>query len=914
MLGNPSALDGRLGPSPTGEGRTDEVAVSVGGWLLVDNLSRGTVGGALGAFVLLGAALCVAGAVSSARAQSASPNAVALIIGNAHYEHRDVPDVAYAHRDAEAFRGYVLEVLGYALENVLDLRDATRRELFDALGTRSEPHSLLWSYLDPEGGSDVVVFYSGHGVPGVNDGRGYLLPVDADPKAAEDDGYPIDLLYKNVGGLSEAHSVQVYLDACFSGGSHAGGLIANASPVFVQATLPEGLDEKVTSLAAASGKQVASWDEEARHGLFTHHLLDALYGAGDADADGRVTALEVKGYLDRHMTRAARRQHRRIQEASLMGAGHVVLASASQGQAFPARPALDGDEVTVVASGDEAVAATPEENPEEAEEENAEEMENALGLTRAQRMRVQRGLVALEFDVGLIDGAFGPRTRAAIVVYQKTKGWAETGYLSAEQFETLAVLGKEAQRKAGEEQRAERDRLAEEARRKAEEEVQRVAEEKRREDQRERRADDEAFSRAKSVGTLAAYAAYLRKYPQGRHVAETKRLRNEASRVRRVGEVFRDCPACPQMVVVPAGSYRMGSPPDEEGRDDSEGPMHRVTISKPIAVGRYEVTRGEYSRFLEETGYAEGGACLTIEEGEIKEDSGRGWRNPGYAQSDGHPVVCVSWEDAQAYARWLSRKTGKRYRLLSESEWEYAARAGTSTVAYWGDDPVDACTYENSLDAVTMFQVIQKLNEHFGSMQWIKEWGSERWQRWISNQDAGLQTVLGTVYLFLKPKDAALVTLDLYYQRNPARQPKRKLPSSKPPSMEEFLSSTKGRLCRDGHADTSSVGSFSANGFGLHDMLGNVSEWTLDCWNESYRGAPRDGSVWESAGFELDAAGLMRPSRESGECPWRVFRGGSWGFFGFSTSGMLRSASRGGFPADVRNIYLGFRVARTFAL
>ena len=100
-----------------------------------------------------------------------------------------MPDVTFAHRDADAFRRYVVDVLGYDAANVVDLRDATRRELFDALGTKSNARSLLWSYLDPDEGSDVVVFYSGHGVPGVNDKRGYLLRVDADPKAAADDGY-----------------------------------------------------------------------------------------------------------------------------------------------------------------------------------------------------------------------------------------------------------------------------------------------------------------------------------------------------------------------------------------------------------------------------------------------------------------------------------------------------------------------------------------------------------------------------------------------------------------------------------------------------------------------------------------------------------------------------------------------------
>ena len=295
-------------------------------------------------FALL-AALAILVPPPPAWAAPSNPHGVALIIGNTDYEHRDVPDVTFAHRDADAFRRYVVDVLGYHPRNIVDLRDATRRELFDALGTKSDPRSLLWSYLDPDGASEVVVFYSGHGVPGVNDKRGYLLPVDADPKAAEDDGYPIDLLYRNVGGLAEARSVRVYLDACFSGGSGGGGtLIRDASPVFVEATLPEGLDEKVTSLAAATGKQVASWDEEAKHGLFTHHLLDALYGKADADGDGKVTAREVKGYLDRYMTRAARRQHRRIQQASLVGAAEVVVASAGAGGAFPGRPGLGDTE------------------------------------------------------------------------------------------------------------------------------------------------------------------------------------------------------------------------------------------------------------------------------------------------------------------------------------------------------------------------------------------------------------------------------------------------------------------------------------------------------------------------------------------------------------------------------------------
>ena len=547
--------------------------------------------------VALVAALVAAGAPAlAAGAQYANPAGVALIIGNTDYEHRDVPDVTYAHRDAEAFRRYVLGVLGFDPENVIDLRDATRRQLFDALGTRSDPHSFLWSYLDPEGGSDVVVFYSGHGVPGVNDGRGYLLPVDADPKAAEDDGYPIDLLYENVGGLAEARSVRVYLDTCFSGGSHEGGLIGSASPVFVEATLPEELGEKVTALAAASGKQVASWDEEAEHGLFTHHLMDALYGAADADGDGTVTALEAKGYLDRHMTRAARRQHRRIQQASLMGAGHVVLAAAPEGSAFPPRPGSDGERATVATGEEEQVATAPEESPEEVaetqetKEAGPEEVEGALGLTGAQRVLVQRGLASLEFDVGPADGLFGRRTRAVIAAYQKAKEFAETGYLNAEQAQALAALGEAA-------------------------------------------AED---------------------------------VRDETAKLRTAGEVFRDCAECPEMVVVPAGAYRMGSPAHEEGRSDDEGPVHEVRILGPLAVGVYEVTFSEWEACVN------GGGCGGHRPGDG--GWGRGKR----------PVINVSWEDTQSYVSWLSRRTGQTYRLLSESEWEYVARAGTTTPFHFG--------------------------------------------------------------------------------------------------------------------------------------------------------------------------------------------------------------------------------------
>lgn len=266
--------------------------------------------------------------------------------------------------------------------------------------------------------------------------------------------------------------------------------------------------------------------------------------------------------------------------------------------------------------------------------------------------------------------------------------------------------------------------------------------------------------------------------------------------------VFRDCEHCPEMVAVPAGSFTMGSPSSEEGRSSAEGPQHDVTFSSPFAVGMYEVTRGEFGRFVEETGRLMGNSC--------GREAGRSWRSPGFSQEYSHPVVCVSWEDARAYASWLSQETGEEYRLLSESEWEYVARAGTQTARYWGESASDQCRYANGADASS-------------GIRWVVD-------------------------------------------------------------------------CADDYAWTSPVGSFDANGFGLHDVLGNVREWVEDCWHKNYDGAPRDGRAW------LESDG--------GDCSYCVLRGGSWRV----NPGRLRSANRYRDRAGNRPSYagyVGFRVART---
>ena len=317
--------------------------------------------------------------------------------------------------------------------------------------------------------------------------------------------------------------------------------------------------------------------------------------------------------------------------------------------------------------------------------------------------------------------------------------------------------------------------------------------------ERSRAVDDAAWERARSSDTASAYADYLSAHPSGRHVSEARRLRDAALERERgpaVGDIFRDCADCPAMVVVPSGSFMMGSPPSEEGRDDDEGPVHRVTIGARFAVGVYEVTRGEFGRFVSSTGRSMGNGCWTYEDGEGEYRSGRSWLSPGFSQTDLHPAVCVSRDDAQAYVDWLSRETGEAYRLLSESEWEYVARAGTTTRYHWGD--AIGRNLANCWDC------------------------GSRW---------------------------------------------------------------------DGGKGTSPVGSFGANAFGLHDVHGNVLEFVEDCVNESYAGAPRDGSAWKG-----------------GDCSRHVLRGGSW-YYG---PRVLRAADRLRDDTGDRLNVVGFRVARTF--
>ena len=225
------------------------------------------------------------------------------------------------------------------------------------------------------------------------------------------------------------------------------------------------------------------------------------------------------------------------------------------------------------------------------------------------------------------------------------------------------------------------------------------------------------------------------------------------------------------MVVIPAGSFEMGS----NRHRPEEKPVHQVSIDRPFAIGIYEITVGEWD------------ACLRAGECRYSPEKVDGER-------ERLPISNVSWDDALQYVGWLSRKTGEEYRLPSEAEWEYAARAGTTTLFWWGNEP--GAKQANCKDC--------------GG-----PWGGKQ---------------------------------------------------------------------------ASPVGIFRPNPFKLHDVHGNVWEWTMDCWNNSYQGAPTDGGPWTR-----------------GDCLSRVLRGGAWKL----EHKYMRSSRRGRYDRDVRYYLNGFRVVKT---
>jgi formylglycine-generating enzyme required for sulfatase activity len=168
---------------------------------------------------------------------------------------------------------------------------------------------------------------------------------------------------------------------------------------------------------------------------------------------------------------------------------------------------------------------------------------------------------------------------------------------------------------------------------------------------------------------------------------------------------FRDCPTCPELVRIAPGRFQMGSTEAEGAaakirpdRASMERPRHEVHIDAPFAIGRYEVTVAEFGEFARSSG-RDFSLCLVLKQGAWTPDPKASWETPGYATSPRQPATCLSAEDAGLYVQWLSRKTGQRYRLPTEAEWEYAARDGNGDVRIFAPGDADACRLVNAGDA-----------------------------------------------------------------------------------------------------------------------------------------------------------------------------------------------------------------------
>ena len=301
--------------------------------------------------------------------------------------------------------------------------------------------------------------------------------------------------------------------------------------------------------------------------------------------------------------------------------------------------------------------------------DDAARVEAALGLDRNARRAIQEGLVAAGLDPGVLDGSFGDRTRAALREWQAGQGMAETGYLDRTSAEALAAEASSAEAPVAEAASAEVL----------------VAE----------------LERSPPPSPDPPTATPLETPDEDR--VPTPSEPNPPPTVEPTRDVdlppaprtvFRSCPDCPEMVVVPSGTFRMGS---SEGQDD-ERPVHNVRIDT-FAIGRYEVTRGEYAAFVAATDHSSAGCNVVDDQGEQRWDPRASWLDPGFAQQDQHPVVCVGWEDAATYIRWLRERTDERYRLASEAEWEYAARAGTVSRRYWDGGSTGQCDNANGGDS-----------------------------------------------------------------------------------------------------------------------------------------------------------------------------------------------------------------------
>jgi len=255
------------------------------------------------------------------------PDAIAIVIGIKNYENKSIPPVKFALQDAAIMKRYLVDTLGFKESNVFLLKDASNIELTKYFGNDRDHKGILYNRVR-KNLSDVFIFYSGHGAPDTNTKKAYLLPSDTDPSIMKLTGYSLDTLYENLAKLSReknTKSMIVALDACFSGGSHEGMLIENASPIFIEASSPVLNMKNAVIFSSSKGNQISSWYPEKNHGLFTYFFLKTIKNAVEEKRQLTAADLETALLGSDSVNDYAWKMYNREQEPQVFGDKNIVL-------------------------------------------------------------------------------------------------------------------------------------------------------------------------------------------------------------------------------------------------------------------------------------------------------------------------------------------------------------------------------------------------------------------------------------------------------------------------------------------------------------------------------------------------------------------------------------------------------------
>jgi len=725
---------------------------------------------------------------------------VALIIGNSTYQR--VPPLTNPPKDAddmsEMFRkaGFTIVVAKHNL-GAVEMRRALR------------------DFSDEVRDADIaIVYYAGHGME--IDGANYLIPVDAQLER-DIDAYDEAISLDRVLAVMEPakHLRLVILDACRDNpfGKTMKHSVAARGVGRGLAKIEPNSSNTMVAFAAKAGSTAADGDDQ--NSPYTAALLRHLPRPG-------LDLRKAFGFVRDDVMRFTRNRQEPFIYGSL-GGDDVALVPAPPQKIAPVDPTVGArddyelaQQINVVSAWNAFISKYPAGFYTDLAKAQRDKLIAAKAAT-AEEARLAAEKKALD-DAKAAD-AERAKAAAQLQAAEEARIAAEKARAAEEAKSAEAARAKAAaaQLKAAEDARiaAEKARATEEA--KAAEAARAKAAAQPAPPERlaaavigDSRLDKEPKSAEPrlSVGCPGAQVAALSP-PSASGLSQSEECGLKPK------DIFKECEHCPDMVVVPTGEILMGSSVsdiDSGLAAANEGPQHRAAVKQPIAVGRYEVTRDQYAAFVRSTGYKAGSRCYTFEQNMPQERDQRSFLNPGFVQDGNHPAVCVSWTDAKAYAQWLSQTTGKPYRLLSEAEFEYVARAGSNSRFGFGDDPANLCKFVNGADRAA--------------------------------KTTGL------------PADATYLN------------------------------------CSDGYPFTAPVGSFAANAFGLYDVIGNVWEWTEDCFYGDYATASLDSAARVDAG-----------------CTSRTVRGGDW----FSSEASLRPAVRAKANVEARHDDIGFRVARTLA-